>query len=113
MDGPGVLIQMIHRIGALVIGFILIASIIKVKKDNEDSPESDIFVKYMYHTGQLWLLNLLIGASYLIFAKAGDFPEWLSLLHLLGGISCFLVSLVCPFMIRLSSLSTNINSTEE
>lgn len=113
LDGPGVLIQMIHRIGALVIGLVLIVSVIKVQKENKDSPESEIFLKYMHNTGKLWLLNLLIGASYLIFAKSGDFPEWLSLLHLVGGISCFLVSLVCPFMIRLSVLSKNINSAEE
>ena len=113
LDGPGVLIQMIHRIGALAIGVILIASTIKVEKENKDSPESEIFIKYMHNTGKLWLLNLLIGASYLIFAKSGDFPEWLSLLHLVGGISCFLVSLVCPFMIRLSLLSNNINSEAE
>jgi len=113
LDGPGVLIQMIHRIGALVIGVILIASVIKVQKENEGSAESDIFIKYMHNTGKLWLFNLLIGASYLIFAKSGDFPEWLSLLHLVGGISCFLVSLVCPFMIRLSLLSNNINLVDE
>ncbi|RJU83185.1 MAG: hypothetical protein DWB99_02685 [Candidatus Poseidoniales archaeon] len=113
LDGPGVLIQMIHRIGALVIGIILIASVIKVQKENKESPESEIFLRYMHNTGKLWLLNLLIGASYLIFAKSGDFPEWLSLLHLVGGISCFLVSLVCPFMIRLSLLSKNINSEAE
>ena len=113
LEEPGVLIQMIHRIGALVIGLILIASILKVKKDNQDSPESEVYVKFLFYTGGLWVLNLMIGASYLIFAKSGDFPEWISLLHLVGGVSCFFMSLVCTFMIRLSLLSNNINLVEE
>ncbi len=113
IDGPGVLIQMIHRVGALIIGLVLITSIIKYKNQNSTPVESDIYSKFLHATAGFWFLNLLIGASYVIFAESGDFPEWLSLLHLVGGVSCFLISLMCPFMIRLSMISKREPLTEE
>jgi len=45
---------------------------------------------------------LMIGAAYLIKAKIGEFPEWISLLHLLGGVSTFIVAASGPMMFRLS-----------
>ena len=113
IDGPGVLIQMIHRVGALIIGLVLITSIIKYKNQDSTPVESDIYSKFLHATAGFWFLNLLIGASYVIFAESGDFPEWLSLLHLVGGVSCFLISLMCPFMIRLSMISKREPLTEE
>ena len=44
----------------------------------------------------------MIGAAYLIKAKIGEFPEWISLLHLLGGVSTFIVAASGPMMFRLS-----------
>ena len=96
---------MIHRVGALVIGLVLVSSIIKFKNQNTISEESKNYSKFLHATAGFWFLNLLIGASYVIFAESGDFPEWLSLLHLVGGVSCFLIALICPFMIRLSMIS--------
>lgn len=113
LDGPGVLIQMIHRVGALVIGLVLVSSIIKFKNQNTISEESKNYSKFLHATAGFWFLNLLIGASYVIFAESGDFPEWLSLLHLVGGVSCFLIALICPFMIRLSMISKREPSTGE
>ena len=113
IDGPGVLIQMIHRVGALVIGLVLVASIIKFKSQNAITPESGPYSKFLHATAGFWFLNLLIGASYVIFAKSGDFPESLSLLHLVGGVTCFLVSLICPLMVRLSMISKRESLTGE
>ena len=44
----------------------------------------------------------MIGAAYLIKAKIGEFLEWISLLHLLGGVSTFIVAASGPMMFRLS-----------
>ena len=112
-DGPGVLIQMIHRIGALVIGFVIITALIKVRKDNLQYAESAVYSKVLTYAGIFWGLNLMLGGSYLILAKQGDFPEWISLLHLVGGVICFLVAIMCSFMIRLSVMTTDLTISEE
>ena len=59
----------------------------------------------------LWFANLMIGAAYLIKAKIGGFPEWISLLHLLGGVSTFIVAASGPMMFRLSN--NNLSDSEE
>jgi len=114
LDGrTGVLIQMVHRIGALVIGFIFISAILKVRKDNLRFPESIIYSRVLYFALGFWCLNLMIGGSYLVLADSGDFPEWISLLHLLGGVICFLASIMCSLMIRLSISNNRTNLSEE
>jgi len=40
----------------------------------------------------LYFINILLGGLYIISATEGDFPEWISLLHLLIGTLTFLTS---------------------
>ena len=102
LDNSGVLVQMIHRIGALLVGIILIMSLLKLNHQKDDYDNSETYYKAMLFTTIFWFGNLLIGASYLIKAKIGEFPEWISLLHLLVGVTTFLVAASGPMMFRLT-----------
>lgn len=102
LDNSGVLVQMIHRIGALLVGIVLIMSLLKLNQQKDDYDNSETYYKAMLFTTIFWFGNLLIGASYLIKAKIGEFPEWISLLHLLGGVTTFLVATSGPMMFRLT-----------
>lgn len=102
LDNSGVLVQMIHRIGALLVGIILIMSLLKLNQQKDDYDNSETYYKAMLFTTIFWFGNLLIGASYLIKAKIGEFPEWISLLHLLVGVTTFLVAASGPMMFRLT-----------
>ena len=93
---------MIHRIGALLVGVVLIISLLRLKEDKEDFGNSTPYYNALLYTTLLWFANLMIGAAYLIKAKIGEFPEWISLLHLLGGVSTFIVAASGPMMFRLS-----------
>jgi hypothetical protein len=44
----------------------------------------------------------MVGGSYIVFAKVGDFPEWLSLLHLVVGVGAFLAAVFLMFAVRFS-----------
>ena len=114
----GVLIQMIHRIGAIFVGFFLILAAAKIREYVRVQDESAQPVSTMFEiTTGIWLLNVLIGGMYIIFAKADEFPELLSLLHLVVGVSVFLAALVSYFMISIHPVdqigSTTTESSEE
>ena len=102
LDNSGILVQMIHRIGALLVGVILLMSLLKLNQQKEDYDNAEPYYKAMLFTTIFWFSNLLIGASYLIKAEIGEFPEWISLLHLLGGVTTFLVAASGPMMFRLT-----------
>ncbi len=102
LDNSGILVQMIHRIGALLVGVVLIISLLRLKEEKEDFENSTPYYNALLYTTVLWFANLMIGAAYLIKAKIGEFPEWISLLHLLGGVSTFIVAASGPMMFRLS-----------
>lgn len=102
LDNSGILVQMIHRIGALLVGIILLMSLLKLNQQKDDYDNSEPYYKAMLFTTIFWFGNLLIGASYLIKAEIGEFPEWISLLHLLGGVTTFLVAASGPMMFRLT-----------
>ncbi|MDA8546057.1 COX15/CtaA family protein [Candidatus Poseidoniales archaeon] len=102
LDNSGILVQMIHRIGALLVGIILLMSLLKLNQQKEDYDNAEPYYKAMLLTTIFWFSNLLIGASYLIKAEIGEFPEWISLLHLLGGVTTFLVAASGPMMFRLT-----------
>ena len=102
LDNSGILVQMIHRIGALLVGIILLMSLLKLNQQKDDYDNSEPHYKAMLFTTIFWFSNLLIGASYLIKAEIGEFPEWISLLHLLGGVTTFLVAASGPMMFRLT-----------
>ena len=96
-DGPGVFIQMIHRFGALVVGLILILGLSNLRTSTEGESGSLALLRSAEITTGLWMLNVIVGGSYIVFAKLGDFPEWLSLLHLVVGVSAFLSAVFVAF----------------
>ena len=111
LDNSGILVQMIHRIGALLVGLVLVLSILRLKDEKNDFENSAPYYNALLFTTILWFANLLIGAAYLIKAKIGEFPEWISLLHLLGGVSTFIVAASGPMMFRLSH--SDLSDNEE
>ena len=64
-------------------------------------------------TAGVWLLNVMVGGSYIIFAKVGDFPEWLSLLHLVVGVAAFLVSIILTFCFRFAQANHHVGVEDE
>ena len=102
LDGPGVFIQMIHRFGALLVGLVLVLGVSNLRMSAEQTPGSAELVRFAEITTGVWLLNVMVGGSYIVFAKVGDFPEWLSLLHLAVGVAAFLSAVVLMFAMRFS-----------
>jgi heme A synthase len=100
LDGPGIFIQMIHRFGALIVGLVLVLGLSNLRMASKEEAGSAELVRFAEFTTGLWMLNVMIGGSYIVFAKVGDFPEWLSLLHLVGGVAAFLSSVFLMFAVR-------------
>ena len=102
LDNSGILVQMVHRFGAGIVGVALILGGMKFK---ESARESDVHFGYSRTFNiatSLWLINVFVGGMYVVYAKMGDFPEKLSLLHLLLGVTSFLAAAVGLMMLRLS-----------
>ena len=99
---PGVLIQMIHRLGAVVVGVVLFLVSAKLREYVLDHPTAKPISTMVETTTGFWLLNVIVGAMYIVFAKADEFPELLSLLHLIVGVTVFLVSISTYFMIYIA-----------
>jgi NAD/NADP transhydrogenase beta subunit len=59
------------------------------------------------------MLNVMIGGSYIIAAKMDSFPEWVSLLHLIVGVTGLLVATIALFSIRISASYQDQNEGEE
>ena len=97
LEGPGIFIQMIHRFGALVVGLILVLGLSHLRTSSDGHPGSLALLRSAEITTGLWVLNVMVGGSYIVFAKVGDFPEWLSLMHLVVGVSAFLSAVVVSF----------------
>jgi cytochrome c oxidase assembly protein subunit 15 len=112
LDGPGVFIQMIHRFGALVVGLILILGISNLRTTTEGHLGSMALLRYAEVTTGLWMLNVIVGGSYIVFAKVGDFPEWLSLLHLVVGVTAFLSAVFVAFCTKFALNSTSFNPSK-
>jgi heme A synthase len=102
LDNSGILVQMVHRLGAGVVGIGLILGVMKFK---ENAREHGINVGYSrcldLATG-FWLTNVFVGGLYVVEAKVGDFPEGLSLLHLVLGVASFLVASVGLMLLQMS-----------
>ncbi len=99
-DGPGVIVQMIHRVGALLVGVILILGGSRARAAAlRDGVEPSI-ARAMDLTAGLWFGNLLVGAGYIVFADAEGFPEGLSLLHLLLGVAAALTAISAALLLR-------------
>mgnify|MGYP006142845399 CR=1 FL=1 len=103
-DGPGVLVQMIHRFGAVLVGLVLVSGSARLRSEARIHNSTTTIGRITDFAAGLWILNVLVGGSYIIFADMDNFPEWISLLHLVFGVSCFLVAVTASFFLRLSSL---------
>lgn len=110
LDGPGVLVQMIHRFGAVLVGLVLVSGSARLRSEARIHSVTPLFGRITDFAAGLWILNVFVGGSYIVLADMEEFPEWVSLLHLIFGISCFLVALSASFFLR---LSIEQNSTEE
>ena len=108
LDGPGILVQMIHRFGAVLVGLILVSGSARLRADARQFEVTPAFGRITDWAAGLWILNVLVGGSYIVLA---DFPEWISLLHLLFGVLCFLVAVSASFILRLNP--TNKMNIEE
>jgi heme A synthase len=100
LDGPGIFIQMIHRFGALLVGLVLVLGLSNLRMSSQHQTGSAELVRFAELTTGVWLFNVMVGGSYIVFAKVGDFPEWLSLLHLVAGVGAFLSAVFLMFATR-------------
>ncbi len=102
MTGPGVLIQMMHRIGAAIVGVVLIMGSLRLKENSAEANAPAIYSKAMEFATGFWLLNIFVGGLYIVLAKMDSFPEYLSLLHLVIGISSFLSAAIGYMLVKLA-----------
>ena len=101
-DGPGVIIQMIHRFGAVLVGLILVSGSARIRQDARAHEVTPVLGRITDFAAGLWILNVLVGGSYIVLADMEEFPEWVSLLHLMFGVCCFLVAVSASFFMRLN-----------
>ena len=90
LEGTGILVQMIHRIGALAIGLALITGSMRIRTSCMDVNSDCTIAKFFEASAGFWLLNIFVGGFYIILAEGSSFPEWLSLVHLMVGVASFL-----------------------
>ncbi|MDC0556834.1 COX15/CtaA family protein [Candidatus Poseidoniaceae archaeon] len=102
MDASGILVQMVHRLGAGVVGIALILGGMKFKEKTNEFEAHLGYHKCLDLATGFWLMNVVVGGMYVVFAKMGDFPEGLSLLHLIIGVASFLSISVGLIMLQLS-----------
>jgi len=97
LDSPGIFIQMIHRIGAVVVGLVLVIGVSNLRVSAQGVQGANELTRFGEITTGLWMLNIMVGGSYIVFAKIGEFPEWLSLIHLIVGVAAFLSAIFATF----------------
>ena len=104
IDGPGILVQMIHRFGAAIVGLILILTAARIRVDARDAGEGEAFSRAAEVVTGFWILNVFVGGMYIVFADSEEFPELISLLHLVFGVTSFIAAAVTLMMLRLAYL---------
>ena len=104
IDGPGILVQMIHRFGAAIVGLILILTAARLRVDARDAGEGEAFSRAAEIVTGFWILNVFVGGMYIVFADSEEFPELISLLHLVFGVTSFIAAAVTLMMLRLAYL---------
>ena len=80
----------------------MVLGVSNLRMSAQQTPGSAELVRFAEITTGIWLLNVMVGGSYIVFAKVGDFPEWLSLLHLVVGVGAFLSAVFLMFAMRFS-----------
>ena len=83
----GTIIQFVHRISAILVAGLLFWGRQWIR-DNDGKSMLTVLIDFSLG---FYILNLGIGGLYLISAGDGEFPGWVSLLHLLIGTVTFLV----------------------
>lgn len=111
-DGPGALVQMIHRFGALIVGLVLVAGSARIRTEAREHKATPSFGRITDLTAGFWMLNVMIGGTYIVAAKMDNFPEWISLLHLVVGVTGFLVATTALFSMRISEAKSDDFSEE-
>ena len=83
----GTIIQFVHRISAILVAGLLFWGRQWIR-DNDGKSMLTVLIDFSLG---FYILNLGIGGLYLISAGDGEFPGWVSLLHLLIGTVTFFV----------------------
>ena len=112
-DGPGILVQMVHRFGAAIVGLVLILTSAKIRVDARDSGEGEGFSKAAEVVTGFWILNVFVGGMYIVLADPQEFPEFISLLHLIFGVTSFIAAAVTLMMLRLAYLRNSVLGESE
>jgi hypothetical protein len=102
MTGSGVLVQMIHRIGAALVGVALIVGSMRLKESSTEANAPGLYCKCMEFATGFWLLNIFVGGLYIVLADIDSFPEYLSLMHLVIGVSSFLAAAIGYMLAKLA-----------
>jgi len=113
LDGPGILVQMVHRFGAAVVGLVLILTSAKIRTDARDSGEGEGFSRAAEVVTGFWILNVFVGGMYIVLADSREFPEFISLLHLVFGVTSFIAAAVTLMMLRLAYLRKSVVGESE
>ena len=108
----GIIVQMFHRIGALVIGGTLMWGAVRLREKVREYGTGDVLARFVEAGTGLWLLNVMIGGFYIITAGADGFVEILSLLHLIFGVSSFLAVMTALLICRVAVMEP-ITTEEE
>ena len=102
LENSGILVQMVHRLGAGVVGIALILGVMKFKESAREANIYPGYSKCLNTAGAFWLANVFVGGLYVVEAKMGDCPEGLSLLHLVLGVASFLAASVGLMLLQIS-----------
>ena len=102
LDSSGILVQMVHRLGAGVVGIALILGGMRLREKTVEAGANKAYSNFLGAATGFWLLNVLIGGMYVVLAKMGDFPENLSLLHLVIGVVGFLCASIGLILLQSS-----------
>ena len=103
LDGPGIMVQMFHRIGAGIVGIALIVGSMRIRESTSEFGAHNGFSKCIDLATGFWLLNVFVGGLYIILAKT-DFPEFLSLVHLIVGVTSFFAAMFGTLMLMSAEL---------
>ena len=101
LDNSGILIQMVHRLGAAVVGIALILGGMRVKEKAHEFDVNKAYSNFLDAATGFWFVNMMIGGMYVVLAKEG-FPESLSLMHLIIGVLSFLSASISLILLQLS-----------
>ena len=74
-EHTGILVQMLHRVGAAIVGVILVLGTMKIKDRSMQYTAPKIYGKCLEFATGFWLLNIFVGGLYIVLADADGFPE--------------------------------------